>query len=155
VALIEQPYSAAGRLAPPAASRLDASWIAAVEQLKQDQLADLPLIVGGRSLGARVACRTVGETDAIAVLCLAFPLQPRPRKGKPPPPSRLEELDALQLPVLVVQGESDQFGIPPEGPGRTVARVAGDHGLRTDVDAVSAAVGEWLADVAVPTAAPG
>ena len=153
VALIEQPYRAAGKKAPPAASRLDACWIAAVEHLKQDDLDGLAPIVGGRSLGARVACRTVAETGAIAVLCLAFPLQPRPRKGKPPPPSRLEELDALEVPTLVIQGESDQFGIPPQGPGRTVTTVAGDHSLRTDPDAVSAAVGEWLADVAVPAAA--
>jgi len=153
VALVEQPYRVAGKKAPPAASRLDASWIAAVERLVEDELAALPLIVGGRSLGARVACRTIGETGGVAVVCLAFPLQPRPRKGKPPPPSRLEELDALEVPTLVVQGESDQFGIPPDGANRTVTVVAGDHSLRTDPDAVSSAVGEWLADVAVPAGA--
>jgi predicted alpha/beta-hydrolase family hydrolase len=151
VALVEQPYRAAGRRAPPAASRLDASWLAAVERLAADELAGLPLVVGGRSLGARVACRTVAATGAIAVLCLAFPLQPRPRKGKAPPPSRLGELDAVEVPVLVVQGERDQFGIPRAGEGRTVSIVAGDHSLRADVGAVEAAVGEWLAmNIAVP-----
>lgn len=152
VALVEQPYRVAGRRAPPAASRLDASWIAAVERLVEDELAGLPLIVGGRSLGARVACRTIDTTGGIAALCLAFPLQPRPRKGKPPPPSRIGELDALDVPVLVVQGERDQFGIPPAAPDRTVAVVPGDHGLKADTDAVAAAVGEWLAGVAVPAA---
>ena len=150
VGLIEQPYRAAGKKAPPAASRLDASFLAAVEALVGHELSELPLIAGGRSLGARVACRTAEATGAVAVLCLAFPLQPRPRKGKPSPPSRLAELDAVDVPVLVVQGERDQFGVPPEGERRTVAIVPGDHGLRADVDAVEAAVGEWL--VTAPTA---
>jgi predicted alpha/beta-hydrolase family hydrolase len=102
----------------------------------------LALVLGGRSLGARVACRTATELGAAAVLCLAFPLRP-PRKGKPAD-SRLPELDAVEVPTLVVQGERDPFGMPPEGPRRTVARVAGDHSLRTDVEAVGAAVRAWL-----------
>ncbi len=146
VALVEQPYRAAGKKAPPAASRLDACWVAAAGALASDELAGLPLVVGGRSLGARVACRTVGETGAIAVLCLAFPLQPRPRKGKAPPPSRIDELDAVEVPVLVVQGESDQFGIPPQVPHRSVRIVAGDHGLKADADAVRDAVAGWLTE---------
>jgi predicted alpha/beta-hydrolase family hydrolase len=105
----------------------------------------LPLIVGGRSLGARVACRTAAATGAVGVICLAFPLQPPPRSGKAPSPSRLTELDDVAVPVLVVQGESDRFGIPPAGERRTVALVPGDHGLKTDVDAVGAAVRDWLA----------
>jgi uncharacterized protein len=78
------------------------------------------------------------------VLCLAFPLQPRRRK---PPPSRLSELDAVRVPVLVVQGASDPFGVPPDGPLRTVVEVRGDHSLRSDLDAVSAAVRAWLTEV--------
>jgi predicted alpha/beta-hydrolase family hydrolase len=110
------------------------------------------LVVGGRSLGGRVACRTLEATGAVAVLCLAFPLEPPPRAGKPPQ-SRLSELDAVKLPTLVVQGERDRFGIPPSGPSREVAIVAGDHGLKADPDAVTAAVRAWLATVVAPLAA--
>ena len=131
VALVEQPYRVAGRRSPAPARQLDAAWTAVVEHLRGHELAGLPLVVGGRSLGARVACRTSAATGAVAVLCLAFPLEPPRRAGKPPQ-SRLEELEALEVPVLVVQGERDPFGMPPEGPGRTVARVPGDHGLKAD-----------------------
>jgi predicted alpha/beta-hydrolase family hydrolase len=143
VALVEQPYRVAGRRSPAPAKQLDASWIAVVEHLRAHELRRLPLVVGGRSAGARVACRTASETGAAGVLCLAFPLQPR-RAGSA---SRLPELDAVTVPVLVVQGENDAFGVPPAGPERTVVRVHGDHALRGDVDAVRAAVGPWLADV--------
>jgi predicted alpha/beta-hydrolase family hydrolase len=146
VALVEQPYRVAGRKSPAPPGQLDANWLAVVEHLRAGSLAGLPLIAGGRSLGARVACRTAAETDPIAVLCLAFPVRPPQRKGQPPKPDRLEELDALSVPVLVVQGESDQFGIPPEAPGRRVALVAGNHGLKKDLPAVAAAVGDWLED---------
>jgi uncharacterized protein len=104
-------------------------------------------VVGGRSLGARVACRTVEASGAVAVLCLAFPLQPPPRKGSAPSPSRLSELDAVKVPMLVVQGTRDRFGIPPAGPSRSVVEVAGDHALRTDLDAVADAVRAWLPGV--------
>jgi uncharacterized protein len=142
VALVEQPYRVAGRRSPAPAKQLDAAWIAVVGHLRGGPLAGLPLVVGGRSLGARVACRTAEATEAIGVLCLAFPLVP-PRRTKPAP-SRLPELDAVRVPTLVVQGESDPFGMPPPGPNRTVARVRGDHSLRTDLDAVAAAVRSWL-----------
>jgi len=79
------------------------------------------------------------------VLCLAFPLQP-PRRTTPAP-SRLPELDAVTVPVLVVQGARDPFGIPPAGARRTVVEVPGDHSLRTDLDAIAAAVREWLPSV--------
>jgi uncharacterized protein len=143
VALVEQPYRVAGRRSPASAKQLDAVWIAVVTHLRAKQLANLPLVVGGRSLGARVACRTVDETGADAVLCLAFPLEPPRRAGKPRQ-SRLAELDAVTVPLLVVQGERDPFGMPPPGPWREVVKVAGDHGLKADLDAVSAAVREWL-----------
>jgi len=146
VALVEQPYRVAGRRSPASAKQLDAAWIAVVTHLKANQLAKLPLVVGGRSLGARVACRTVDETDAVAVLCLAFPLEPPRRAGKPRQ-SRLAELKAVGVPVLVVQGERDPFGMPPPGPNRTVVKVPGDHGLKADVDAVAAAVRGWLPGV--------
>ena len=142
VALVEQPYRVAGRRSPAPAKQLDAAWTAVVEHLRANELAGLPLVLGGRSLGARVACRTSKDLGAAAVLCLAFPLQP-PRRSKPAE-SRLPELDAVEVPMLVVQGERDPFGMPPEGPRRTVARVAGDHGLKADLEAVGAAVRAWL-----------
>jgi uncharacterized protein len=150
VALVEQPYRVAGRRSPAPAHQLDAAWTAVLEHLVAGPLRGLPLVVGGRSLGGRVACRTVEETGAIGVLCLAFPLQPRRRTGQAP--SRLPELDAVKVPTLVVQGTSDPFGMPPPGPKRTVVQVAGNHGLKTDLDAVADAVRSWLPSV-VPTGA--
>jgi predicted alpha/beta-hydrolase family hydrolase len=147
VALVEQPYRVAGRRSPAPAKQLDAAWIAVLEQLRSTELRGLRLIVGGRSLGARVACRTVEETEGSAVLCLAFPLQPPARKGKEPSPDRLAELEAVKVPVLIVQGESDQFGMPPADKGRAVVKVAGNHSLRADPEAVAKAVRNWLPDV--------
>jgi predicted alpha/beta-hydrolase family hydrolase len=144
VALVEQPYKVAGRRSPAPARQLDAAWTAVLEHLAGGELRGLSLIVGGRSLGARVACRTVEATGAIAVLCLAFPLQPPPRRSGSQSPSRLAELDEVPVPMLVVQGERDRFGIPPESEQRTVVQVPGDHSLRTDPDAVAGAVGDWL-----------
>lgn len=151
VALVEQPYRVAGRRSPATATRLDEAWVAVIEKLRADQLAGLPLVVGGRSLGARVACRTIEQTGGVAVLCLAFPLLP-PRRGGKPPQSRLPELEAVSVPMLIVQGESDPFGMPPEGPNRKVARVAGNHGLKADLEAVGEAVGAWLVGLKLPQA---
>jgi hypothetical protein len=145
VALVEQPYRVAGRRSPAPAKQLDAAWIAVVSQLHADQLGGLPLVCGGRSAGARVACRTAAEVGATAVLCLAFPVHP-PGKGDDPAKSRLPELDAVEVPVLVVQGERDPFGMPPDGPGRKVVRVPGDHGLRSAAP-VAEAVSDWLVDL--------
>lgn len=145
VALVEQPYRVAGRRSPAPAKQLDAAWTAVVEHLVADELRGLPLVTGGRSAGARVACRTATATGAVGVLCLAFPLQPPRRSGSVPAPSRLTELDAVTVPVLVVQGRSDQFGMPPPGPTRTVAQVPGNHSLRSDQEAVRDAVQAWLA----------
>jgi predicted alpha/beta-hydrolase family hydrolase len=145
VALVEQPYRVAGRRSPASASQLDAAWIAVVERLRAGELAGLPL-VGGRSLGARVACRTAGPTGAVAVLCLAFPLEPPRRAGKPRQ-SRLSELEAVTVKTLVVQGERDRFGMPPASATRKVVKVSGDHALKTDLEAVAAAVRAWLSSV--------
>jgi uncharacterized protein len=152
VALVEQPYRVAGRRSPAPARQLDAAWTAVVDHLVAGELAGLPLIVGGRSLGARVACRTAAATGAVAVLCLAYPLQPPARSGKPPSPSRLEELDEVSVPTLIVQGERDRFGIPPASSRRTVVEVPGDHGLKKDLDAVADAVRGWLPGVVGRTA---
>src|SRR3954447_9446485 len=134
VALVEQPYRVAGRRSSPAPKQLDPAWIAVVEDLAAHDLGGLRMITGGRSAGARVACRTAEATDATAVLCLAFPLQPPARAGKDPSPSRLPELEAVKVPMLVVQGERDRFGMPEPGPSREVVHVTGDHSLRSDAD---------------------
>ncbi len=145
VALVEQPYRVAGRRSPAPAAHLDEAWTAVVAALAADRLAGLPVLVGGRSSGARVACRTAAATGEVGVLCLAFPLLPPRRTGTPT--SRLPELEAVTVPTLVVQGENDLFGIPPAGANRTVVVVRGDHALRSDLDGLRAAVRDWLADV--------
>lgn len=150
VALVEQPYRVAGRRSPAPAHQLDAAWTAVVEHLHAGELHGLPLVVGGRSSGARVACRTASATGAVGVLCLAFPLRPPARAGSGAAPSRLPELDAVRVPTLVVQGASDRFGIPPAAGQRTVVEVRGDHSLRTDLEAVAAAVTAWLPGVVRP-----
>jgi len=151
VALVEQPYLVAGRRSPAPAPQLDAAWIAAVEQLLDGALRALPLIAGGRSAGARVACRTAAATGAVGVLCLAFPLHPPGRPEK----SRQAELDAVGLPVLVVQGESDPFGMPPAGPDREVVAVRGNHSLSSDVEGLKDAVRVWLRSVLASRAVSG
>jgi predicted alpha/beta-hydrolase family hydrolase len=143
VALVEQPYRVAGRRSPAPAHQLDAAWTAVIGRLREGKLRGLPLVVGGRSSGARVACRTAEATEAVGVLCLAFPLRP-PRRSGDPPPSRLPELDQVPVPTLVVQGERDPFGLPPASELRTVVQVPGDHSLRKDLPAVAAAVRTWL-----------
>jgi uncharacterized protein len=144
VALVEQPYRVAGRRSPPPAHQLDAAWVAVLEELAGGVLRGLPLVTGGRSSGARVACRTASATGAVAVLCLAFPLVPPARAGKVPAASRLPELVAVTVPMLVVQGTSDRFGMPQSGRRRTVVEVHGDHSLRSDLPAIADAVGSWL-----------
>jgi predicted alpha/beta-hydrolase family hydrolase len=142
VALIEQPYRVAGRRSQAPAAQLDAAWLAVIEQLRGGVLRDAPLVVGGRSAGARVACRTASAAGAEGVVCLAFPLHP-PGQAHDPAKSRLPELQSVKVPVLVVQGESDPFGMPPDGPNRLVVRVRGNHSLKT-TSPVEAAVTAWL-----------
>lgn len=149
VARVTQPYRVAGRRAPPRAPVLDEAWLAVAAAVR---VPDLPLVVGGRSSGARVACRTAGELAAVAVVALAFPTRP-PRT---PDRDRLGELATPAVPVLVVQGERDPFGIPPAAPGRTVHLLTGaTHAIRGPAArAAGAAVATWLTAV-LATAAPG
>ena len=118
VALVEQPYRVAGRRAPASARQLDAAWLTVAGALAaaDGPFAGLPLIFGGRSSGARVACRTAPAGGAVAVLCLAFPVHPPGRAER----SRLAELDGVGVPVLVVQGQRDPFGRPAPAAGREV-----------------------------------
>jgi hypothetical protein len=156
VALVEQPWRVAGkRLAPPPKS-LDTAWRAILE-LAGDGLSSggtLPVIVGGRSAGARVACRTGRETGAAAVLALAFPLHPPGRPEK----SRAEELLGSGMPTLVVQGAVDPFGGPGEFPAlppthRLVGLPAGGHEFTVRktqepvLGLITAAVAEWIGEL--------
>jgi predicted alpha/beta-hydrolase family hydrolase len=126
VVLVEQPWRVAGGRIAPRPAVLDLAWIEALAALRPRG----PLVVGGRSAGARVACRTAADVGADGVLCLAFPLHPPGR----PERSRASELRDCPVPTLVIQGERDAFGRPEEiraaVRGRRVVAVAGaDHGL--------------------------
>ena len=146
VALVEQPYRVAGRRAPAPPAHVDAAWCAVAAHLHGADLGDLPLVVGGRSFGARIACRTAGDVGAAGVLCLAFPLHPPGR----PERSRLPELTSVTVPTLVVQGDRDPFGVPDPKTlpsGITLVVVSGDHSLKKDAPAIRAAITAWLGDV--------
>ncbi len=145
VALVEQPYRVAGRRSAAPAPQLDAAWTAVIDGLRERGIVSAgPLVCGGRSSGARVACRTAAAVGAAGVLCLAFPLHPPQRDPAAPRKTRLPELEAVPAPVLVVQGATDRFGTPPAAPGREVVTVRGDHALRGDRAAIAAAVRAWL-----------
>ncbi|MFE9771002.1 alpha/beta family hydrolase [Streptomyces sp. NPDC005931] len=125
VALVEQPWRVAGKKVAPAPKTLDTGWRGVWPALTAP---GLPVISGGRSAGARVACRTARELGARAVLALSFPLHPPGR----PERSRADELLGAGVPALVVQGGNDPFGRPeefPEGAYELVEVPHGDHGL--------------------------
>jgi predicted alpha/beta-hydrolase family hydrolase len=136
----------AGRRAPAPAAQLDAAWLAVADELGRRTFDGLPLLFGGRSAGARVACRTAADGGAVAVLCLAFPVHPPGRPEK----SRLGELHAVKAPVLVVQGERDPFGRPEPAVHQELVLLAGDHSLKSDLEGLRRAVGEWLDRVLRP-----
>lgn len=147
VVRVTQPYRVAGRRAPAPAPHLDQAWTAVLAALRADQerpeLAGIPLIVGGRSSGARVACRTAGALGAAGVVALAFPLHPPGR----PERSRAAELDGA-VPTLVVNGDRDPFGVPAKRPGVSVVVLPGErHDLKRDPGAVADAVRSWLTAV--------
>jgi predicted alpha/beta-hydrolase family hydrolase len=120
---LEQPWRVAGRRLAPAPSVLDACLVSVADRLRPRT----PLVLGGRSAGARSACRTAHHLGAAGVLALAFPLHPPGR----PESSRLEELTGVRVPTLVVQGDRDPFGRPEEFPTSppVVVVPGGDHGL--------------------------
>lgn len=156
VVLVEQPWRLAGRKVAVRPAALDLAWTAVLAELTAQGVTGTGLVVGGRSAGARVACRTAIQVGAVAVVALAFPLHP---PGKPER-SRADELLAAGVPTLVVQGERDAFGGPAEFPaGPAMVRVPGaDHGFRVaarapgDQDQVlsemATAVAVWLRDSA-------
>ncbi|MET7638375.1 alpha/beta family hydrolase [Streptomyces sp. NPDC005438] len=149
VARVEQPWRVAGRKVAPAPRSLDVGWRELWPALAGE---GAPVVSGGRSAGARVACRTAGELGAVAVLALAFPLHPPGR----PERSRIAELTGVTVPTLVVQGDRDPFGRPEEFPGGTaLVRVPdGDHGFAVPkrapidqektVERLTAEVADWL-----------
>jgi predicted alpha/beta-hydrolase family hydrolase len=148
VVRIEQPWRLAGKRVAPAPAVLDECLVAVADKLRPRT----PLVLGGRSAGARSACRTSKHLGASGVLALSFPLHP---PGKPEK-SRLDELQAVAVPALVVQGENDPFGRPSEFPESTELALVpgGDHSLRvpkrgdlTQADALGLVVEatlEWI-----------
>ena len=157
VALVEQPWRVAGKKVAPAPKTLDTAWREVWPALCSP---GLPVVAGGRSAGARVACRTGRELGAAAVLALSFPLHP---PGKPEK-SRVDELTGAGLPVLVVQGGRDPFGRPSEFPAgtRIVEVPDGDHGFAVPKSAATGqeeamtlltdAVADWLSGLSLPSA---
>jgi predicted alpha/beta-hydrolase family hydrolase len=141
VARVTQPYRVAGRRSPPAGPVLDEAWLPVVTKVRSGRgLRVLPVVFGGRSSGARVACRTATAGHAVGVLALAFPLHPPGH----PERSRLDELAGPTVPVLVVQGDRDPFGIPPAADGRRIVVVPGDHSLRSAAEPIRLAVAAFL-----------
>lgn len=140
VALVTQPYRVAGRKAPAPAPQLDEAWQNVLAHLAEHGGVKAPVVTGGRSSGARVACRTAQAVGAAGVVALAFPLHP---PGKPEK-SRADEL-ATGVPTLVVNGDRDPFGVPGKRRGVDIVVLPGErHDLRKDPSAVAAAVVDWL-----------
>ena len=147
VGLVTQPYRIRGARAPGSADRQDAAWLEVVSTLR-GKYPGLPLVQGGRSNGARLACRTAQAAGAAAVVALAFPLHP-PGKAAEPGRSRAAELRAAGVPVLVISGDRDPFGVPdPADADRLVVLPGEAHALSGHPEAISAALASWLRDVA-------
>jgi predicted alpha/beta-hydrolase family hydrolase len=147
VVRVEQPWRVAGKRIAVAPPKLDEGWTAVLDRLRTDDLLVGPLVLGGRSAGARVACRTAAAQRAAGVLALAFPLHPPGRPEK----SRAGELTDVTVPICVVQGETDAMGRPEAiaavlsgRANASVYAVAGDHALKKDVHVVAAAAMSWL-----------
>jgi hypothetical protein len=144
VARVTQPYRVAGRRAPGPAGRQDAAWAEVITALRELAGASLPLVQGGRSNGARVACRTAPVVAARAVIALAFPLHPPGR----PERSRAAELAAAGTDVLVINGDRDPFGIPAGTPTTRVVVLAGEsHALSRHPEEAGRAAGAWLREL--------
>ncbi len=140
-ALVTQPYRVRGARAPGSAARQDAAWAEIVAALNDT---GLPLIQGGRSNGARVACRTARRTRAKGVIALAFPLHPPGQPGK----SRDAELRDAGTSVLVLNGDRDPFGVPePDDATRVVVLPGETHALSKNPVAICEAVAGWLGTV--------
>jgi uncharacterized protein len=140
-ALVTQPYRVRGGRAPGSAARQDAAWAEIVAVLSER---GLPLVQGGRSNGARVACRTARQVGAAAVIALAFPLRPPGHPDR----SRDAELRAAGTRVLVLNGDRDPFGIPEPDDATHVVVLPGEtHALSKNPAAIGEAVASWLGTV--------
>ncbi|MFE9579249.1 alpha/beta family hydrolase [Nocardia sp. NPDC006044] len=141
VARVTQPYRVAGRRAPGSAVKQDEAWLEIVADLRK-RIKQVPLIQGGRSNGARVACRTAIAVRARGVIALSFPLHP---PGKPEKTRRAELLDAGDIEVVVINGGSDPFGIPDAADAAEVRVIPGQpHSFRTGFDVIAETVAPWL-----------
>ena len=141
VAMVVQPYRVVGRRAPGSAVKQDAAWLEIVADLRA-RIKRVPLIQGGRSNGARVACRTAVAAQARGVIALSFPLHP---PGKPEKSRREELLDTGDIEVVVINGGSDPFGIPDRADAAEVRVIPGQpHSFRTGFDTITDTVGPWL-----------
>jgi uncharacterized protein len=151
VARVLQPYRVRGARAPGSPERQDAAWLEVIEQLRQ-RFPGIPLVQGGRSNGARLACRTARAAGALAVVALAFPLHPPGR----PERSRADELRQAGVPVLVVNGDRDPFGVPDRADASRVVVLPGrTHALSRRPQDIRVAVGTWLREVLVPAGRAG
>jgi uncharacterized protein len=157
VARVLQPYRVAGRRAPAPAAQLDEAWVAVLAALT-GRFPGVPQVHGGRSSGARVACRgaVVAAPAPVGVLALAFPLLAPARKDgtRADRSPEIDAVDAVGIPVLAVSGDRDPFGVPPAGAHRDVVTVRGDHSLRTQ-GPVRDAVERWLAALLCRRPLPG
>lgn len=143
VARVTQPYRASGARAPGSARRQDAAWLDIIAAVREC-FPGLALVQGGRSNGARLACRTARAARAIGVVALAFPLHP-PGKADQPERSRAGELRAAIVPVLAVNGARDPFGVPVAADVDRLVVLPGEvHSLSRDPAAIEAAVAGWL-----------
>ena len=149
VVRVTQPYRVGGARAPGSANRQDAAWLEIIRVLRDDY-PGLPLVQGGRSNGARLACRTAQRAGAAAVIALAFPLHP-PGKADDPARSRAGELREAGVPVLVINGDRDPFGIPdPADADRLIVLAGETHALSRHPQEITKAVAAWLGQVISP-----
>ncbi|MEU8106583.1 alpha/beta family hydrolase [Nonomuraea muscovyensis] len=140
VARVTQPFRMAGARAPGSAARQDEAWGVVLGELRA-RWPGLPLVQGGRSNGARVACRTAEDVGATAVVALAFPLHPPGR----PERSRADELRGAGVDVLVVNGDRDPFGVPDAADATRLVVLPGEgHDLKKDPARVGQVVAEWI-----------
>jgi predicted alpha/beta-hydrolase family hydrolase len=140
VARVLQPYRVRGARAPGSPQRQDEAWLEIIAALRRRRKR-VPLVQGGRSNGARVACRTASAAGATAVLALAFPLHPPGRPDK----SRADELRAAGVSVLVINGDRDPFGIPNRADAARVVVLPGQtHALSGAGRQIEREVSAWL-----------
>ena len=149
VARIEQPYRVAGRRSAAPAPQLDAAWLAVNAALPPTARSPACRSSPAAARQARASLAGRRRRPAPSASCASPSRSIRPSAGRDRAKTRLPELEAVTVPMLIVQGESDPFGMPPAGPARTVVTVAGNHSLRTGLTEVGPAVSSWLASLPI------